>query len=132
MKTKTFWFGASFLLMSLFCLGVLRKRSLRNNLSYSQGYVTKVLPGGVTGGGIQFKFAEKRTKYFQSVSIGVECEYKIKSMLPEIKKIKFPIAFDSLNASNSEILLLKSQYEKYGLEVPKELKEIVEEISKCE
>lgn len=132
MNNKSFWFIVIIAVGITLLVGKIRQTKLSAHYDIAEGYVTQVLPGGVTGGGIQFKFADNRTKYYQSISFSITCEYKIESMLPEIKKKKFPIAFDPFNNSNSEILLLKSQYEKYGVVIPRELEEIVLELSKCE
>ena len=132
MKSKIFWLLTFVLFTALFFKGKFKKKRLFHNMKVSYGYVIKVRSGVVTGGGIQYIFVDNRTKYKQLMPWGVECEQKVRSMLSQINNIKFPIAYDSKDPSNSEILLFRSQYEKYGLEIPKELKEIVEEISKCE
>jgi hypothetical protein len=62
----------------------------------------------------------------------VNCEKYIKRKLGEIKRIKFPIVYDASEVENAEILLFKSQYEKYGLDIPEELKEVIGELSECE
>jgi hypothetical protein len=40
-------------------VGRIRQNNLLNNFEVAEAYVRQVLPGGVTGGGIQFRFANR-------------------------------------------------------------------------
>jgi hypothetical protein len=127
-----FWVSLSILLGFVFFYGKYKNRSLLDNTEYSHGYVIKVRPGVVTGGGIQFRIIDVKTKYNLLMPWGNKCESEVKERLSEIKKIRFPVVFDKKDTSNAEILLFKSQYEKYGLEIPDSLQKLVNELSKCE
>ena len=122
---------------ALALVGIVRKQIRDNRLErdfqlLDSGQIINITTGGYTGGGLTYTFNIDGQKYKRTMSFNGRCENLMLRSLSRLKKNKFQIIFQTGFPENSRILLLKSQYEKYGLEVPKELKEIVEEISKCE
>jgi hypothetical protein len=132
MKSKIFWITVIFLLSFIFFRGKSKKKKLLQNIEYAQGYVIKVRAGVVTGGGIQFRIIDRETNYNLLMPWGVECESKVKEMLLNLSNKKFPVVYDSTDVQNAEILLFKSQYEKYGVQIPEALKELINKLSECE
>ncbi len=60
------------------------------------------------------------------------CKSALKSNLEELKKYTFPVIQDPKMNNNAEILLFEKQYEKFGVEIPENLKPIVAKLSDCQ
>ena len=109
-----------------------KKNNLLNNYEQTSGYIIKINPGVKTGGGVQFKYSNKSTKYNLLMPSSSGCKKMINKNLTKLRKLVFPIVYHPKDIMNAEILLFESQYIKYKVEIPKDLKEIVEMLSDCE
>lgn len=113
-------------------MGQYRSKRLLKSHVFATGYVVGVRSGVKTGGGIQFKIKNVETKYHLLMPKFVKCEDIVKAMLSEINGIAFPVVYQKDNATNAEILLFRSQYERFARKVPVDLEEVVSTLSACE
>ena len=98
----------------------------------NNGLIVNVTSGGYTGGGVTFSVYLDEKKYENTMPFPWKCEDLILMSLSYFQKRKYQVVFQKGFPQNSKILLLKSQYEKYGLDIPEELKGLISELSECE
>lgn len=133
-RNKYIVFLGGILLISL--IGYFRSTQLTSlfmdNHIFGKGLVTGVKYGGKTPGGIYYEIKGVQTKYRLKDSKSSSCRKIVRQKLNKLKGIHFPVAYLEERPSLSEILLFKSDYEKFNIPIPEHLKEIVEELSVCE
>ena len=119
------------LILAVILGNYLFRTDLNENMSYSVGKVLKITSGG-SAGGLHFRYPEYEGKYNLVQNITwPNCRSLIKRRLNDMAKLDFPVVYSSKNPRHSKILIFDYQYEKYNVEIPKELEEIVRELSQC-
>lgn len=105
----------------------------RNTLS-TTGKFIKYSRGVKTGGGVAFEYKvggesyrETCCQYFSNT-----CENKIILYSTELKKRTFPVVYDSADPSNSEILLLESQYLRFNIPLETDNRRLISAVYLCD
>lgn len=121
----------SILILLVVVRGYYNYYQLTSSPSFTTGKILKLTSGG-TAGGLHFKYPEYIGDYNPVMSITwPSCRKLIADNMEDLIKYEFPVVFSTRNLNNAQILIFKNQYERYGIEIPNDLKEIVNELSKC-
>ncbi len=104
---------------------------LKVNELNSSGKIIKLTSGG-TAGGVHFTFPENKKVYNPVMTITwPSCRKLILENMQELRKHTFPVVYAKNNTNNAEILIFRDQYDKFELNVPIAIEEIVDRLSKC-
>lgn len=111
--------------------GIYNAKELKTNHLLSRGKILKFTSGG-TAGGLHFEYPENSNKYNPVMSVGGQvCRRLITQKMDILNKYEFPVVYSKSNFENAQILIFRHQYETYGVDIPDELKTIVETLSAC-
>lgn len=132
MKPKLFWLLVFLSISAVFITSKISENKLLNNFEQSQGTILKIYFGGKGPTGIKFTFDGIKSSNKPILSCSISCKEEVRKRLKELQKYKFPVVYLPSHHINAEILLFESQYKKYDIEMPKELEEIIAELSICE
>jgi hypothetical protein len=108
------------------------KNQLKKTYEHSSGQIIKLVSGGPSGS-IHFIYPENEgAKYNNAMRITwPSCRKIITKHMKLLQSKKFPVVYAKNNLNNAEVLIFEDQYEKYGVEIPIDLKEIVKVLSEC-
>lgn len=107
---------------------------LYENHSTTTGKYIRYHRGVKTGGGLEFSYTVDGKSYKEMCCqhLPTACETGLMGNEEALRQYTFIVAYDKTDHSNAELLVVQSQYDRFELTVPKELKEVIEIISKCE
>ena len=118
MKPKYFLYSLfAIVIMYFLVMDLIDYYSIKNNKKIATCYIEKAQSGGKGGVLLDYSYFYKSNK-FNSQYLFLFVSSKYSSLF--LKK-NFPIAFDSLNPSNSKILLTKDEFERYDINFPDSL-----------
>ena len=120
------------LFLLVFCCRVYLKNQLNKTYSHSSGKIIKLNSGGPSGS-IHFKFKEnEKSKLNNTMTITWQsCRSIIRQEMKTLQQLEFPVVYSKNNFDNAEILFFEDQYEKFEIEIPSEIREIVRTLSSC-
>lgn len=110
-----------------------RVNELEKNFVVTSGWVTgkSTSKSGHSTIDYFFKIDDKKIRG-SSIGGSTWCQWNAKDMSNFIKGLQMPIVYEKGKPENNQILIFKKEYAKFGVKVPEELREVVEEMSKCE
>jgi len=59
------------------------------------------------------------------------CRSVISKEMKNLQQLEFPVVYSQNNFDNAEILIFKDQYEKFGIDIPDNISEMVRTLSRC-
>ncbi|MEL6669729.1 MAG: hypothetical protein AAFO91_11670 [Bacteroidota bacterium] len=128
-------FAGSILLMIILVAKYFQKRnSLYANSKFTTGEYINYNVGVKTGGGLKFSYLIDGEAYEDICCqhLPTKCERYLMGNEDALRQYTFPVAYDATDPSNAELLVVQSQYDRYELDVPDEIEEIIRIISTCE
>jgi hypothetical protein len=132
-KFHIIWFGLIFLITIIgFIRGCINTQDLEQSFEVTSGWVIGK-SGSKNGDTIDYYFKlDGREIDGRSIGGGILCQRYAKNRVRLIKGLLMPIVYERGDPENNRLLLFKSEYAKFRVAVPEELREVVEEMSKCE
>jgi len=85
----------------------------------------------MTQTGLHYRIINYNPKYDPVIIFSPKRKKCIKKHLSQMKGIEFVVIFERDNKENSTILLFNDQYNKYGIEIPKNAINSVNILSDC-
>jgi hypothetical protein len=132
-KTLLYLLAMMLLVLLLIFNGKTKSKRLEKNFQLTEGWVlgTSVLKNGGTS--IKYYF-EIEGKEIDGLGVGgnIKCEMIANRLSNMLKGKKMPIVYERDAPQNNRLLVFKSEYAKFRVAVPQALREVVEEMSKCE
>lgn len=123
-----------FSLMTLMVIffNLYNKKQLKTSFLHTKGKVVKLSSGG-NSGSVHFRFGENiDAKRDNNMRITwPSCRSLIRKELFKIQRLEFPVVYSPQNLDNAEILIFEDQYEKFGVEIPDEVSDMVKLLSEC-
>ena len=126
--------GVVILMIGLVIFYFQKRSSLLANPEFTTGRYLNYYKGVKTGGGLEFSYSVNGIEYKEICCqhLPTKCENGLMANQVALRQYTFPVVYDVTDPSNAELLVVKSQYERFKIEIPDSIAEIISIISICE
>ena len=123
-----------FLMASMVVYHLKKGRDLTSNRKTTLGEYIKYHQGVKTGGGLEFTYEIDGRLYSDICCqhLPTACEQGLMANEAALRQYLFTVVYDSTDITNAELLVTRSQYYSFNVEVPENLSDLIEIISVCE
>lgn len=130
MKYKYIYIALFFVTILIIALwGIQQEEKIQDNFVISKGRIYEMGKSYKSGNRIFFKFRFEVNATVYSGNMGIPCDRSKKSFLKDMMvNREMPVVYENGNPGNCEMLLIKSDFDKYKVKISKEYVNIVDSI----